>query len=178
MDVRYKFQRLHAALTRLGFNSWHNMTEDEVLSGSPAVYSDFFRFILMSFPSVTAALLRKHSWLVIEGNDQALAHSVVRLLSEEYRCSLPLTIFQFPKRQFASQKMTLCLSLISSLSGDAKKLLRQRNPNETRAPLLPHNPNAERPLALVDKPATVPESASSVQLVSERRQHINSAPRR
>lgn len=120
-DEQVAFVQLHGALSRLGYCSWRSVTEDDVVAGSPILYAHFVRFIFMSFPSVTAGLMRRHKWFVIEGNDTALGSSVLRLLSEEYHCVIPLTAAQFAKRQFALQKMRLCVQLIRSLSAVPKR---------------------------------------------------------
>ncbi|KAF8290782.1 hypothetical protein TcYC6_0127890 [Trypanosoma cruzi] len=110
------FSLLHRRLSSLGFDGWDAVTEEDVYSGAPHCYAELMRAILFSFPHDTAALMRKYPWLCIEGEDGALAHSVLRLLSLEGSRRIVIKATQFGEKKYAAAKMNICIELFDLLS--------------------------------------------------------------
>lgn len=164
MNLQQQFVRLHGQLSRLGFSTWQHVTEHEIFSGCPRVYSLFLRFILSRYPHATCLLLEHYDWFIVEADDAALGGSVLRLLSCTSSTTRRLTAAQFEKRQFSYLKMQLCLDLIKLLASiDAKKLAEVRDNTHHRV--------QQRSIAAVD--ITAIENG----ILDERRQQLNSAAR-
>ncbi|RNF01815.1 uncharacterized protein Tco025E_08600 [Trypanosoma conorhini] len=112
---RAAFPLLHQRLTASGFDAWDAVTEEDVYAGAPHCYAEFMRAILTSFPRETAALMRKHPWLCVEGEDGALAAAVLRLLSLEGGRRNSIKSTQFREKKYAAAKINLCIELFDLL---------------------------------------------------------------
>ncbi|CCW70832.1 unnamed protein product [Phytomonas sp. Hart1] len=166
MQEKITFVELHKKLTKMGFAAWKTITEKDIFSGNPYVYSNFVRFIFTHFASVTAELMKKHDWFVIESNDVALGKAFIRLLNNEFGFISPITPTQYAKRQFSHAKMHLCLALIKFLSKAGSKVTP------------PHH-------GVISKRETIPNRAflidiiecQEAELIRERRSALNRMPR-
>ncbi|KEG08301.1 hypothetical protein DQ04_07491020 [Trypanosoma grayi] len=110
------FSLLHRRLVSIGFDGWDAVCEEDVYRGDPHCYAGFMRSILAAFPHATAALLHKYPWLCVEGDDGALAHSVLRVLMQEYGRKPSITAMQFRATKYASAKIKTCIELFDLLS--------------------------------------------------------------
>ncbi|CCW63478.1 unnamed protein product [Phytomonas sp. EM1] len=167
MQEKAIFIELHRKLTKMGFASWGTITEADVFSGSPLVYSTFIRFIFTHFASATAELMKKYHWFVIEGNDVALGRAFIRLLKDEFSFVSPITPLQYAKRQFSHAKMLLCLALIRFLSMSCSK-------GTTRC----HTVTAKRGVTANNRRLLIEYvERTEAELIKERRSALNRMPR-
>ncbi|KAG8348617.1 putative Centrosomal spindle body CEP44 [Trypanosoma vivax] len=109
------FSTLQQKLVSLRFDGWDAISECDVYTGAPYCYALFMRHILSSFPTATAALMRKHSWFCIEGEDGALASAVLRVLAKECGYKARITPLQFRAKKYAAAKMAMCSDLFDCL---------------------------------------------------------------
>lgn len=106
---------LYSKLCRLGFPYWSAVSEKDLYSGAPYLFTDFIRFILNSYQGALLVLTQKYSWFLLELSDVRLISMIFRLLHEEGQYKVPITLSQFEQQRFANIKAKICIQLISIL---------------------------------------------------------------
>lgn len=127
MNIVDPINELYRKLCLLGFSSWGQVREEDLLNGAPALYAYFLRYIISKYKEEVIFYMKKHAWFFIENDDAKLVGNVLNLLREESGYNSSISAAQFKCRRYGKWKAQMCLAFIRLLSTDVRRLILPKN---------------------------------------------------
>jgi hypothetical protein len=122
---RTRLDTLTQKITRLGFQQWSLITEEQLLQGSCFAFAVLWRFVLESHPRFLVRFMQQQEWFCLETDDRRLAISLTRLLKVAFAYQSPLSPIQVIQDRFFAQKAQMLLDSIGLLHREERRCVPQ-----------------------------------------------------